>query len=198
MTKDEALKLALVIEEFDNNNESLPLELLKPIAETLRALADPMREVQRLGQEIEQDADSFCDSNCVWTDHHPDCKLAQTEQEPVAWQVEVYINGGWSPMGNPQLNKSRAEALASNPSLPKEKQRIVELYTHPPQRTEQEPAQKPMHPEIKKMYEDYFDKCFRESSVPPQRTEQNFCSRCGKRTPDLTHIHTCTPPKENA
>jgi hypothetical protein len=28
------------------------------------------------------------------------------------------------------------------------------------------------------------------------RTEQNFCSRCGKRTPDLTHIHTCTPPKD--
>jgi hypothetical protein len=32
---------------------------------------------------------------------------------------------------------------------------------------------------------------------PPQRTEQNFCSRCGKRTKDLTHIHTCTPPQEN-
>jgi hypothetical protein len=32
---------------------------------------------------------------------------------------------------------------------------------------------------------------------PPQRTEQNFCPRCGKRTKDLTHIHTCTPPKEN-
>jgi hypothetical protein len=28
---------------------------------------------------------------------------------------------------------------------------------------------------------------------PPQRTEQNFCSRCGKRTPDLITIHTCTP-----
>jgi hypothetical protein len=27
---------------------------------------------------------------------------------------------------------------------------------------------------------------------PPQRTEQNFCSRCGKRTND---IHTCTPPQ---
>jgi hypothetical protein len=27
-----------------------------------------------------------------------------------------------------------------------------------------------------------------------QRTEQNFCSRCGKRTKDSTHIHTCTPP----
>jgi hypothetical protein len=26
-----------------------------------------------------------------------------------------------------------------------------------------------------------------------QRTEQNFCPRCGKRTND---IHTCTPPQE--
>jgi hypothetical protein len=30
------------------------------------------------------------------------------------------------------------------------------------------PAQ-PMHPEIKKMYEDYFDKCFRESSPTQQK-----------------------------
>jgi hypothetical protein len=34
-------------------------------------------------------------------------------------------------------------------------------------------------------------------TFPPQRTEQNFCSRCGKRTPDLITIHTCTPPQEN-
>ena len=34
-------------------------------------------------------------------------------------------------------------------------------------------------------------------AAPPQRTEQNFCSRCGKRTPDVITIHTCTPPKEN-
>jgi hypothetical protein len=27
--------------------------------------------------------------------------------------------------------------------------------------------------------------------------EQNFCSRCGKRTADLTTIHTCTPPQNN-
>ena len=25
--------------------------------------------------------EKFCDSNCVWTDHHPDCKLAQPEQK---------------------------------------------------------------------------------------------------------------------
>ena len=31
---------------------------------------------------------------------------------------------------------------------------------------------------------------------PPAQPEQerNFCSRCGKRTADLTVIHTCTPP----
>lgn len=27
-----------------------------------------------------------------------------------------------------------------------------------------------------------------------QPDERNFCSRCGKRTADLTTIHTCTPP----
>ena len=26
--------------------------------------------------------------------------------------------------------------------------------------------------------------------------ERNFCERCGKRTADLTAIHTCTPPQE--
>ena len=26
--------------------------------------------------------------------------------------------------------------------------------------------------------------------------ERNFCPRCGKRTADLTVIHTCTPPME--
>jgi hypothetical protein len=35
------------------------------------------------------------------------------------------------------------------------------LYTAPPRRE----AQERIHPEIKKMYEDYFDKCFRESSA---------------------------------
>jgi len=35
---------------------------------------------------------------------------------------------------------------------------------------------------------------FCRNTHPPQRTEQNFCSRCGKRTND---IHTCTPPQEN-
>ena len=35
-------------------------------------------------------------------------------------------------------------------------------------------------------------------TAPPQPEERNFCQRCGKRTADLTTIHTCTPPQENA
>lgn len=54
------------------------------------------------------------------------------QQEPVAWQVEVLIQGVWSPMGNPQRDKSKAERLADNPSIPKECQRVIELYTSPP------------------------------------------------------------------
>jgi hypothetical protein len=36
-------------------------------------------------------------------------------------------------------------------------------------------------------------------TTPPaaQPEERNFCPRCGKRTRDLTTIHTCTPPQEN-
>ena len=33
----------------------------------------------------------------------------------------------------------------------------------------------------------------KEALAQPQEP-RNFCQRCGKRTPDLTTIHTCTPP----
>ena len=33
--------------------------------------------------------------------------------------------------------------------------------------------------------------------APKPAQESNFCPRCGKRTADLTDIHTCTPPQKN-
>jgi len=47
-------------------------------------------------------------------------------------------------------------------------------YTAPPQ-----PEQKPMHPQIQKMYEDYFDKCFRESSAldAAVQAEREACAK---------------------
>ena len=60
-----------------------------------------------------------------------------------------------------------------------------------------QPEQEPTCPECKAavLYE-----CVACSSnnYPPaaQPEERNFCPRCGKRTADLTTIHTCTPPQE--
>ena len=39
--------------------------------------------------------------------------------------------------------------------------------------------------------------CARHIRARGQSEERNFCPRCGKRTVDLTTIHTCTPPQEN-
>jgi hypothetical protein len=36
----------------------------------------------------------------------------------------------------------------------------------------------------------------REAIAELESQERNFCSRCGKRTADLTTIHTCTPPQD--
>ena len=34
-----------------------------------------------------------------------------------------------------------------------------------------------------------------EALAQPAQEPRNFCPRCGKRTADLTVIHTCTPPE---
>ena len=39
--------------------------------------------------------------------------------------------------------------------------------------------------------------CARHIRARGQSEERNFCPRCGKRTADLTTIHTCTPPQGN-
>jgi hypothetical protein len=44
---------------------------------------------------------------------------------------------------------------------------------------------------------DWYDNriaAIKEALAQPE--ERNFCQRCGKRTADLTTIHTCTPPRE--
>ena len=77
------------------------------------------------------------------------------------------------------------------------------LYTHPPQRTKQEPVawmrqdgQRVTTASDRHNYPDYETRySIPLYTHPPQRTEErNFCPRCGKRTND---IHTCTPPREN-
>ena len=64
MTKDEALKLSMEAMEITGGFD-VEINAIK------EALMSGTDEVQP------QPWEKFCDSNCVWTDHHPDCKLAQ-------------------------------------------------------------------------------------------------------------------------
>jgi hypothetical protein len=77
----EALKLAL--EALENIDRWLPTIGQKGLRDYE---ADAITAIK---EALAQPWEKFCDSNCVWTDHHPDCKLAQPEQEPVAWRAWV-------------------------------------------------------------------------------------------------------------
>ena len=108
MTKNEALKMCLEYIETDAQGSKFAI-LIK------EALAQP------------EPWEKFCDSNCVWTDHHPDCKLAQPEQEPVAWvsTTELLVMRG-NALGG-------AKDWRINLGLVKQ-DGDVGLYTTPPQR----------------------------------------------------------------
>jgi hypothetical protein len=69
MTKDEALRLALEALEAHADIGLKSDKAITAIKAALEAKDEPWEK--------------FCDSNCVWTDHHPDCKLAQIEQPKV-------------------------------------------------------------------------------------------------------------------
>jgi hypothetical protein len=101
MTKDEALRLAL--EALQNPWKAGP-----------DGVADAIIAIKAALETKEEPWEKFCDSHCVWTDHHPDCKLAKNE--PVAW-----ING-WGD-------------LFKNPDDVERGQTMQPLYTTPPQRT---------------------------------------------------------------
>jgi two-component SAPR family response regulator len=44
-------------------------------------------------------------------------------------------------------------------------------------------------------YESFSEALHEIATTPQQQEPRNFCPRCGKRTADLTVIHTCTPPE---
>ena len=112
-------------------------------------------------------------------------RLAQPEQEPVAWMWDVNNGGGYTSKG--------IGFMQTNIPFAKH----TPLYTHPPQRTR--PPHKGEHmnkdTQIKGMANPNRGSAGVQEAQP-QRTEQNFCPRCGKRTKDMTQIHTCTPPKD--
>ena len=96
MTQTEALRLALEALSTSMYPQPRQLNAIAAIKSALEAKDEPWEK--------------FCDSHCVWTDHHPDCKLAN--DEPVGY-FSVNDYGNW-------------EENESNNG--------IHLYTTPPQR----------------------------------------------------------------
>ena len=102
----EALKLVLDALKWCHGGE--PCGTAEAIAVVEKALAQP---------------EQFCDANCVWTDHHPDCKLAQPQQEPVAW---MHVQGNYKEPSFRELADDEVERGWEQ----------YPLYNTPPQRSE--------------------------------------------------------------
>jgi hypothetical protein len=73
--------------------------------------------------------EKFCDSNCVWTDHHPDCKLAK--DEPVAWAHYTTFNN---------LNTFEKNRFTATLSKKETNACCVPLYTTPQRKPPQFPT----------------------------------------------------------
>ena len=126
MTKDEALTLAL--EALEGFNPEFVCQATHHKRKDQHSNFEPCPNVAKYDEAIvsikkalaqPEPWEKFCDSNCVWTDHHPDCRLA--EQEPVAW---VHIQGNYRVPRFWELNDDEIKrGWEQHP-----------LYTTPPQR----------------------------------------------------------------
>jgi hypothetical protein len=157
MTKDEALRLALKAMVVNNKAwkhlaDSGDAGYWEAEEQGYYQLNEQAITAVKAALEAKDEPwEKFCDSNCVWTDHHPDCKLAQPEhgwtperiagmarlkeaqdkklaqpeQEPVAWRAWVSkfpqgTGSDWVYVTKPIMKDS----IHNQP-----------LYTTPPQRT---------------------------------------------------------------
>ena len=124
MTKDEALKLAL--EALEGVLDDVPKVLDASISGGLYEVVQCREAITTIKEALAQQEpwEKFCDSNCVWTDHHPDCKLAQPEQEPVAWHTEDHLTDRSATTYSKEIaDKWKAKGWSVTP-----------LFTSPPQR----------------------------------------------------------------
>jgi len=185
MTDKEAMKLALFALDIVKIHYTQNRHVNEAIAALKERLTDPMREVQRLGQEIEQEpvaCKALC-ALCVKRGYAFCANAVKTTLIPSPPQPERHELQAKGEHPAPCARHCEANAF----------QIVIKNLKAQLAQPEQEPACPKCKAKV--LYECVA--CSSNNYPPPQRTEQNFCSRCGKRTPDLITIHTCTPPKES-
>jgi hypothetical protein len=92
MTKDEALRLALealeklwnIIDDIDTYSDMAKADEKRQRFEETGISTDgyelhggAITAIKAALEAKDEPWEKFCDSHCVWTNHHPDCKLAQ-------------------------------------------------------------------------------------------------------------------------
>jgi hypothetical protein len=142
--------------------------------------------------------------------------LAQPEQEPVALKTLLKWDDDIDPIGEVVGFIEGSPYIMVKVHKGKQVSLDDDLYATPPQRNEQCnypdckcPTENPCLKKLAQTEQEplkifqYNCTCGRTMKfesvhgvVAPQRTEQNFCSRCGKRVGGIDSIHTCTPPME--
>jgi len=73
---------------------------------------------------------------------------------------------------------------------------IKEALAQPVQPAEEWPGQSNIESPHNACQHRGYCKQLKAQPAPLPVQERNFCERCGKRTADLTTVHTCTPPQE--
>ena len=99
-----------------------PLDLMTISGGTYEAL-ECRDAITALRAALAQPDESFCDSHCTWHDHHPDCALAQPEQDPVAY---LWQHG--------ETNRTRIIERDQVWTANDQWNCVGPLYLHPPQR----------------------------------------------------------------
>jgi hypothetical protein len=165
-TEREALKLALEVMQI---NLTL-LEKIDPYKGQEDLLSDSLalthEAIASIEAALEQPAQDGKCKLCVDGCIACDAR-AQPAQEPVAQWLEDAFREGWESYRDSEFASKITEDWAFGNSLANCRMIDLQQNTALPL-----PAQEPV------------------------AREWNFCERCGKRTADLTVIHTCTPPQE--
>ena len=108
-------------------------------------------------------------------------KSMQQEQEPIAYLCENAVGHKYFRWKKPSSTY-----------------KPIALYTTPPVQPEHIAFLSGAYEIMSKHCDELMAQIRQEmKNKADQAKERNFCPRCGKRTPDLAAIHTCTPPKEN-
>jgi hypothetical protein len=211
MTDKEALLLALealyYCEALNRDVDERKMQAITVIRKLWTEHA--MQEVQRLGQEIEQEpvawllTDKNINSLQVDSIHRLINRLNHAHHTDLCVRIngqDEWFEADWLKHMVRAIPPQRTE---QNP-MPDE---MLQAITDP----ENQPSQYgtvtlDYHFEKIKKWEDLFERMSNKvlaqpEQIPPsadsnthQPEERNYCPRCGKRTKD---IHTCTPPREN-